>query len=329
MLLLFFLLASAGWAESSPVTIAIIDTGVDLNHPELRSHFWTNTKEIPGNGIDDDQNGFIDDVNGWNFVSKNNVVQDRHGHGTHIAGIIKSMAPNAKLMILKYMDPEYARVDGLRTTIQAIQYAVKMKVDIINYSAGGTIPNPREENALRLAQQAGILVVAAAGNEGTNSDQHGFYPADYDLPNILSVTATDTKRKMLSTSNFGTKSVDIAAPGSDILSTLPGGRFGRMTGTSQATAFASAAAAQLISSNPQFKNPRMVIDHLLATAEKEAALKKKIKAEAIMNASLSLTMKNRNMNSAGRFVQIPKEFQEDMFLSDPDDGSMNRRPAKN
>jgi len=300
------------------ITVAIIDTGADLSHPELKKNIWVNTKEIPGNGIDDDNNGYIDDVNGWNFVSNNNQTRDRHGHGTHIAGIIKTYAPDAKLMILKYMDPEFGQVDGLRTTVEAIKYAVKMKVDIINYSAGGVTPNPAEIAALKLAEQAGILVVAAAGNESSNSDHFGFYPADYDLPNILSVTAIDSRRRLLATSNFGVNSVDIAAPGLEIRSTLPGGGFGPMTGTSQATAFATAAAARLMASNPQFKDPRKLIGHLLATAEKEMGLVKKIKAEAILNSSRSLSMKSRNMNAFGRFVEIPKEFNEDQLLSDPD-----------
>lgn len=327
LLLLFSLLCRAG-AETS-VTIAVIDTGADISHPQLRDHLWVNTKEIPGNGVDDDQNGFVDDVNGWNFISDNNQVKDRHGHGTHIAGIIKSQAPKAKLMILKYMDPEYAHVDGLKTTVQAIYYAIQMKVDIINYSAGGLKPNPIEKRALRAAEKAGILVVAAAGNESSNSDQHGFYPADYDLPNILSVTAIDEKRKLLSTSNFGIKTVDIAAPGFEVRSTLPGGTWGFMTGTSQATAFATAAAARLIASNSQFKNPGVLIEHLLATAEKEIGLAKKIRAEAVLNSHRSLAMKSREMNTYGRRVMIPPDFNPEQFLSDPDMMEINRRPAKN
>lgn len=313
----------------SLVTVAIIDTGADLSHPDLQKNIWVNAKEIPENGIDDDKNGFIDDVNGWNFVSNNNRVRDRHGHGTHIAGIIKAYAPDAKLMILKYMDPEFHHVDGLKTTVRAIRYAIKMKVDIINYSAGGLTPNPEEEQALKQAEKAGILVVAAAGNESSNSDRHGFYPADYELPNILSVTAIDSRRRLLPTSNFGINSVDIAAPGLEIRSAAPGGGFARMTGTSQATAFATAAAAGLMAANPQFKNPKKLIEHLLATSEKEMGLAKKIRAEAVLNASRSLSMKSRDMNVFGRFVEIPAEFREDQLLSDPDSAAVNRRPAKN
>ncbi|RYZ70161.1 MAG: hypothetical protein EOP09_06525, partial [Proteobacteria bacterium] len=177
--------------ESSAITVAIVDTGVDENHPSLSGNLWVNEGEIPNNGIDDDGNGYIDDVHGWNFAENNNNIGDRHGHGTHIAGIIRDSAPNAKLMILKYYSPKATGPANLANTVRALEYAVKMKARIINYSGGGTDKYGQEEMVIQDIQRKNILLVAAAGNERNNSDITPFYPADYGYSNIASVTAID------------------------------------------------------------------------------------------------------------------------------------------
>lgn len=226
-------------------TVAIIDTGADLKHPLLQKNLWTNSKEIPGNGIDDDQNGYIDDIHGWNFVQNTPNVQDLHGHGTHIAGIIAKNSPSAKLMILKYFDPQASAQKNLKATIEAIQYATRMKAQIINYSAGGPGYNSTEEQAIKEALAADILMVTAAGNDSANTDIIKYYPANYNLSNILSVLALNSKKQLASFSNFGPQSIDIATLGEDIVSSAPGQQFAKMSGTSQATAFITAAAANL------------------------------------------------------------------------------------
>ncbi len=243
---------------NSKVVVAVIDTGLDVSHPSLKNSLWVNEVEKNGRpGVDDDRNGFVDDVNGWDFVTRSGKIVDRHGHGTHIAGIIAAapsreddfsgVCPGVKIMSLRYYDPNASGDDNLDYTIRGIDYAVKMGVDIINYSGGGNSFSAKEHKALKEAEKKGILVVAAAGNEANFSDQKPYYPASYsDLKNIVSVAAINEQGLKLPRSNFGIKNVHIAAPGQSILSTLPGGSFGFHTGTSQATAFVSGIAAQLL-----------------------------------------------------------------------------------
>lgn len=293
---------------SRNVVVAVIDTGCDVHHPALKESIWRNAGESgrdsrgrnkATNGIDDDANGFVDDFHGWNFSTNNNNLSDEHGHGTHIAGIIgarkldglgsgansvRGVAPNVSLMILKYFEPETDGAENLRHTIDAIQYAVEMGADIINYSGGGVIKSAEEEAALRWASDQGVLVVAAAGNEGLNSDFFHFYPADYNLPNILSVGAVDQKEELMRMSNFGINTVDLAAPGKNIYSTLPNGQYGYMSGTSQATAFATGVAALLIASDQRFHNPSRLIDHLMAHTSKHPEFKGKLRSMGLLDA---------------------------------------------
>lgn len=241
---------------SKSVVVAVIDTGIDYTHPELRPNLWTNSKEIAGNGIDDDKNDFIDDEIGWDFVHDVALPYDIHGHGTHIAGIIAAVAangigstgvcPTVTIMPLKYYDNSGSGYNNLSNTVRAINYAVKMGAHIINYSGGGSDPSPTERSALIEAQKKGVLLVAAAGNEGRNNDRFPYYPANYGLDNIISVTSLSKNNELLPSSDFG-KSVHMAAPGMMILSTLPEGKFGTMSGASQATAFVTGAAALLAS----------------------------------------------------------------------------------
>src|SRR5262249_8498251 len=159
------------------------------------------------NGIDDDGNGFVDDIHGWNFTDGTNDVMDEHGHGTHVAGIIGAkqrglsgsigVSPDVSLMILKYYDPTQNGRNNLINTIRAMKYAIRMGADIINYSGGGSLRSTDEEKVLLEAAEKNVLVVAAAGNEGENSDYHHYYPANYGLPNILSVTALDQRDRLL------------------------------------------------------------------------------------------------------------------------------------
>jgi subtilisin family serine protease len=280
------------------ITVAVIDTGCDIHHPDLAAHIWTNPGETgldenglskASNGIDDDGNGFVDDVHGWDFVSNSPVVTDDHGHGTHIAGIITATAssPRVSLMILKYYDAQSDGVDNLIHTIQAINYAAKMGARVINYSGGGLMRNQAEEDALRRAGERGVLLVAAAGNEGMNSDFFPFYPADYDLGNIVSVGAVDRSGHLLGISNFGLSTVDVAAPGKNIYSSLPGGEHGFMSGTSQATAFVTGVIARMAGDDPG-ADPRHLIDRLLSNGRGLAALKGRIGRGQMLDASANL-----------------------------------------
>lgn len=285
--------AQKAWALTKgkkEIIVAVIDTGCDVNHEDLKANIWMNPgetgKDSKGrdkatNGLDNDGNGFINDVHGWNFVSNNGDLQDNHGHGSHIAGIIGAEAGNGKgiagispdvsIMCLKYFDPKVPSTDNLKNTVNAIRYAIKMKANIINYSGGGTEYSQDEKDAIEEARKAGVLFVAAAGNERSNSDVHHYYPADYGLSNIISVTAIDPSISVLPSSNYGVNTVDIAAPGQNILSLLPNNSYGYMTGTSQATAFVTGAAV-LVMAKKGITDPELVKKYILATGDVDTKL---------------------------------------------------------
>lgn len=292
---------------SRQVVVAIIDTGVDINHEDLKNNIWVNAgesgldangKDKSKNGIDDDKNGFVDDVNGWNFVANNNQLTDGHGHGTHIAGIIGAeggngkgrvgIAPKVSLMILKYYEPR-TPTDNLRNTILAIRYATKMKAQIINYSGGGLEYSEDERKAIDEARQMGILFVAAAGNEKSNSDRLKYYPADYGLSNIISVTAIDPNTEVLKSSNYGIETVDLAAPGQQIYSSLPNNSYGFMTGTSQATGFVTGAAAVVMAHKGNFV-AEDVKKYLLSTGDSQLSLLNKTGTSRKLNLYKALTV---------------------------------------
>ena len=250
-------------ALQKPLIVAIIDTGADIDHPSLRSVIWTNPGEMgldsneqdkSKNNKDDDGNGYADDLHGWNFVLNKPHVQDENGHGTHIAGIInlqlaQSLAALQKsrpirLMILKYYSDSASDSENIENTAKSINYAIENGAEIINYSGGGSTPSKAEFQALKKAEEQQILVIAAAGNNKTNTDVLNYFPASYSLKNIISVAATDQNGELVSFSNYGQESVDVAAPGQKIFSTLPHGQWGYMSGTSQATAFVTGVVAR-------------------------------------------------------------------------------------
>lgn len=313
--------AARAWSitkGSKKVIVAVIDTGIDINHEDLKNNLWKNPGETgkdakgrdkAANGIDDDGNGYVDDVYGWNFVSNNNKLDDNHGHGTHIAGIIGAEAGNKKgisgispevsLMILKYYDPKVPNTDNLKNTIQSINYAVKMGAHIINYSGGGTEYSQEEHDAVASADAKNILFVAAAGNERSNSDEHHYYPADYKLKNIISVTAIDPTTEVLSSSNYGTETVDIAAPGQTILSCLPNSSYGLMTGTSQATAFVTGAAVLVIANKELYNSSEEVKKFILATGDSSQSLANKTRTARQLNLFKSLTILEKTTGISG------------------------------
>ncbi len=279
---------------SSGVIVAVIDTGADIYHQNLKGHLWRNLGELgydslhrdkSSNGIDDDGNGFIDDVNGWNFSDNDKNLHDEQGHGTHIAGII-SGAPPAQVMVLKAFDAHRSGQEVLTATINAIHYAIRMHAQIINYSGGGSQPSPEEEAALGIAAKAGILVVAAAGNDRSDADRFGFYPAAYHLPNILSVAAVDQAGSLLPSSNYGVKTVKLAAPGQQILSTLPQNQYGMMTGTSQATASVTKTAVLLYAQEQKtdvLRSPSSMIDRMVSTADRVPELVGQLHNPVVLN----------------------------------------------
>jgi subtilisin family serine protease len=252
-------------------TVAVIDSGIDVQHRDLKKYLWVNPGESgidkqgrskSQNNIDDDRNGFVDDIHGWDFVLNQPAKVDPLGHGTHVAGLIASA--DVKIMSLRYYSQTQDGDSNLRKSVQALHYAIEMGADIINYSGGGPASDPQEREALLLAAKKNILVVAAAGNESRELASVGFYPATYGFSNILSVTSVDGEDNLSRHSNFGIQNVHLAATGESIKSTLPGNRTGTMSGTSQATAVASGLAGKLMHKYPHLKErPQQVILRLM------------------------------------------------------------------
>jgi len=250
---------------SSEVVIAVLDTGVDYNHPDLRNNMWVNPGELAGNALDDDGNGFVNDIHGWDFADGDSNPMDIDGHGTHVAGTIAAatnnavgmagIAWNAKIMALKIFNNVGTGFSS--GSIEAIQYMTRMKTQFgINIVASnnsyGRLDgfSQAEVDAISQSIDAGILFVAAAGNESNNNELLPAFPASYPLDGIISVAASDHNDRLAGFSNFGVTAVDIAAPGVDILSTLPGGGYGLNSGTSMASPHVAGVAALLAGLNP-------------------------------------------------------------------------------
>jgi subtilisin family serine protease len=235
-----------------------MDSGIDITHPDLKDNIWTNDKEIPGNGVDDDGNGYVDDVHGIATYGPGGAdVGDDYFHGTHLAGIVGAacnngvggcgVAPGVRLMACKFLD---ARGNGYTSdAVRCLNYAVTNKADVTLNSYGGLAADSAAlKAAIGAAQAAGQVFVAAAGNDyGLDVDATPTYPAAYDMPAVLAVAASDGGGRLANFSNYGAARVAIAAPGVAILSTVPGGKYERHDGTSQAAAQVAGGLALLLS----------------------------------------------------------------------------------
>lgn len=247
------------------VIVAVIDTGVDTSHPDLVSNIWVNQGEIPDDGIDNDNNGYVDDIYGWDFYNGDNTVchyekdgttllSDNDNHGTHVAGIIAAekdngigiagvaSCTNVKVMVLKIHGGPNGS-GSISNAVRAIRYATAMGADICNISWGTSKSNDALEQVIR---ESDMLFVAAAGNAGTNNNSAPVYPASYDLDNLISVTFIDASGRMSAKSNYGVSTVDLAGPGVHIYSTCVGG-YCSFSGSSMAAPHVSGVAALLYS----------------------------------------------------------------------------------
>lgn len=252
--------------DCTGVVVAVVDTGIALTHPDLASNLWTNPGEIPGNAIDDDHNGFVDDVHGWNFKGNNGEPLDDVDHGSHVSGIIGALGNNraqtetqlgqtgmvgvcwrAELMAVKALGKHFGATSDV---VGSIEYAIQNGADLINASLSGYRYSQLLKDIIEVASDAGILVVVSAGNDGWNIDQRPVYPASLELPNLVTVAATNRQDVLAPFSNYGPIHVDLAAPGMDIYSTLASVPYGLMDGTSMSAPHVTGAAALLLSRAP-------------------------------------------------------------------------------
>jgi subtilisin family serine protease len=270
-----------------PITVAVIDSGTSILHPLLLPQIQTNFVEISGNDFDDDMNGLVDDVYGYDFVNKRAFMVDDDGHGTHVSGIIAALNPYAKILPIKVLNSEGK--GGLQNILSAIRYAASRGSRVINLSLGvldvlGSSKGAYEE-AIQFARSKGALVVAAAGNENSNNDVYSFYPSNAYEDNLISVCATDGYGNFASFSNYGKWKVHVCAPGFEIDSLghnhtkTPWIRF---SGTSQATPFVAAAASILFGIKPSLQ-PYQVRNILMNTSSRYTNLKDKSQTEGILN----------------------------------------------
>jgi thermitase len=249
-----FVDAPAAWnTRTSCGKIAVLDTGIQVNHPDLAPNIWHNSKEIANNGKDDDHNGYVDDYYGFNVIAGKGSGIDDNGHGTHVAGIIAGRGNNgvgvagvcwsAQLIPVKFLD-SHGR-GSTSNAIAGIEYAVKVGAKTVNCSFGSPSKSTALLNEVEYARSKGVLIVAAAGNEGENIDKHPEYPASYGAGNILAVAAIGPSGALASFSDYGSSNVDLAAPGEQILSTYTSSGYKKLSGTSMASPFVAAAAAML------------------------------------------------------------------------------------
>lgn len=250
--------------DASSVVVAVVDSGIDYRHPDLAANMWINPREIPGNGRDDDGNGFVDDVYGYDFAAGDGDPFDEHGHGTHVAGIIGAVGNNGRgiagvawrvgLMAVRFLGRDGS--GSIADAVRAINYVTMMRsnfgvnVRAINASWGTEGFSQALETAIRTAGQAGIIFVAAAGNDSRNNDRHPHYPSNHASENVIAVAASDRQDRLAAFSNFGPEKVHLAAPGVDILSTYLGERYAWMSGTSMSTAFVTGTVALVAASAP-------------------------------------------------------------------------------
>lgn len=271
------------------IKVAVIDTGIDYTHPDLAENVWVNSKEALGQtGVDDDGNGYVDDIHGYNFSSHTSNPMDDHRHGTHVAGIIGAqhnsiglagVMAKVSLIAIKFMDSEGR--GNIAQAIEAVEYAKTVGADILNNSWGTLGRSQILYDLMKSTQKSNVLIVAASGNSWLNNDSNPRYPTNFDLDNLVSVAAYNAENRLTGFSCWGPVSVDIAAPGRNVISTIPGG-YEVFSGTSMSAPYVSGALGLYLSLHT--KEPyQKIIEKLLKTATPVEHLKGKIVTEGRMN----------------------------------------------
>lgn len=319
-------------AGLQPAVVAVIDTGLDYNHQVFVNSgaVWTNPNEIAANQIDDDSNGYIDDVHGWNFVANNNAPMDDDDHGTHVSGIILGTsqditAPTLQPATIKIMPLKFLDSTGSGTTsdaVKAIYYAVNNGAKVLNNSWGGGSFSNALLDALTYAYSKQVVVVAAAGNASSNNDSSPTYPANYNVPNMISVAATTDADGWASFSNYGAQTVHVGSPGNSIYSTFPNNMWGRASGTSMATPFVSGMAALMVREQPSM-NGYQVKQLIFSAGNKISSLVNRTSTQARMYIPSAMTMaKSASVSSS------QPSYDEALYRAPAsDDGSSSSVPA--
>jgi subtilisin family serine protease len=278
------------------VVVAVNDTGVNYLHEDLAANMWVNPGEIPGNARDDDGNGFIDDIHGWDFGEQDNDPMDEEGHGTAVAGTIGAVGNNGIGTVgvnwnVQIMALKIALADGSldsEAIIQADNYTSMMRlrgtnIRASNHSYGGAMGSDLEFAAVNAQRDAGILFVAAAGNDTLNNDRNGSFPSNYNLDNVLAVAATDAADALATFSNFGVNTVDVGAPGVEIMTTMVEGGYGYIDGTSFSSPYTAGVAA-LVSSHATTASYQLVRQAIMDGADRIPSLNGKVFTGGRVNA---------------------------------------------
>lgn len=291
------LLSAWGVATGSKsVQIAIIDTGVQYTHPDLAANMWSNPNETV-DGIDNDKNGFVDDTVGYDFVQSDNDPNDLNEHGTHCSGSAAAVGNNgegvagaswnASIMAVRVLD---AQGSGFLSDVATgVRYAVDNGAHVLSLSLGGSSSSQVLENALSYACSKGAFIAVAAGNESANNDVTPSYPANYNLPCLISVAATDSSDQLADFSNFGASTVNIAAPGVEILSTVPGSSYGFLSGTSMATPLVAGIGALVKSVKPELSGAD-IKNVLLQSVDQLPQLNGKVTSGGRVNAANAIAV---------------------------------------
>jgi subtilisin family serine protease len=291
------------------IIVAVVDTGVDYTHEDLKANMWVNKKEIPGNGIDDDQNGYIDDVYGIDTLDRDaqgratGDPKDSHYHGTHVAGTIGSVwnngkgiagvASNVKIMAIRTVPNRGDETDV--DVAESFIYAAKHGAKIINCSFGKRVNEGGKlipDTLKYIREKYGVLVIAAAGNSSQNIDNRLTYPASFEASNLFVIASTTSRGRLSGFSNYGKLNVDLASPGSGVLSTVPGNRYSSLSGTSMASPNAAGVAAEVLSRAPQL-NPEQLKAVLMKSVTPVAGFRGKMRAEGRID--LYQTLKDNNL----------------------------------
>ncbi|KPZ66672.1 Thermophilic serine proteinase precursor [Pseudoalteromonas sp. P1-16-1b] len=295
--------APEAWSISTgsrDVVVGVIDTGVDYSHPDLAANVWVNSGEIAGDGIDNDGNGYVDDVHGINAITDAGDPMDDEGHGTHVSGTIGASGNNGVGIVgvnhdVSIAGCKFLAADGTGSTsgaIKCIDYMVGLKnsgvnLRVLNNSWGGGGYSQALADAITASEEADILFVAAAGNDAVDNDVNPHYPSNYENDNVLSIASTDSRDNMSGFSQWGLTSVDMGAPGSAILSTIPGGGYASYSGTSMATPHVAGAAALVLSVNPDLTTLELK-ELLMSSGDANAALNGKTVAGTRLNVNQAL-----------------------------------------